>query len=97
MNAFIIKKPIITEKSLALANSDNVYTFRVATNANKNNIKVAIETLYKVDVVAVNTVMNQPEMKKTGKKRLATKQPKKKKAFVTIKDGQTIDLFDVSA
>ena len=96
MNPFVIKKPIITEKTLTQANEKNVYTFLVNRGSSKTAIKEAIEQLYKVDVVAVNTVTNQTETKKTGKKRQEVTVPKKKKAMVKIKDGQTIELFDIT-
>ncbi len=96
MNPYIIKKPLITEKTVELANKQNIYTFAVGTTTNKNQIKEAIEELYGVTVVAINTVVRQPEEKKTGKKRLNTVMPKKKKALVKLAEGQTIDLFDIS-
>lgn len=95
MNAYIIKKPVITEKSLKLANTSNVYTFMVDRNANRAQIKDAIINLFKVDVVSVNVVMIQRSKKKTGKRRLAVVVPRMKKAYVKIKQGQSIDLFDV--
>ena len=96
MNPFVIKKPVITEKSLELANSDNVYTFEVAKGVNKNQVKEAVERLYGVEVVDVNSVTRQPENKRTGRKRLAATTAKVKKAFVRLKKGQVIEIFDIS-
>ncbi len=96
MNAYIIKKPIITEKTLRLANTQNVYTFEVAKTTNKNQIKEAVEKIFEVKVLAVNTVMRSKKNKKTGRRRLQVSMPKTKKAMVTVKKGQTIKLFDIS-
>ncbi len=96
MNPYIIKKPLITEKTVELANKQNIYTFAVGATANKNQIKEAVEALYNVTVVEINTVVRQPEEKKTGKKRLSVTMPRKKKALVKLAEGQTIDLFDIS-
>jgi large subunit ribosomal protein L23 len=95
MNAYIVKKPVITEKSLQLAKKSNVYTFVVDRNANRAQIKDAIISLFKVDVLSVNVVMIQRSKKKTGKKRLTVVVPRMKKAYVKIKKDQSIDLFDV--
>ncbi len=95
MNAYLIRKPIITEKSLTLANRDNTFTFLVDRTATKEQIRSAIEVLFKVNVIKICTVLNAPEIKRTGKKRVTTKSAKEKKAMVTLKSGQTIDLFDV--
>lgn len=97
MNPHILTKPVITEKSMGLANKQNVYTFAVSRNANKNQIKEAVEAVYGVDVIAVNTVMNQRENIRTGRKRLPVRTAKQKKAFVQVKQGQTIDIFDLSS
>lgn len=90
----IIRKPVITEKSLLLANTQNVYTFEVERNANKNQIKEAIETMYQVNVEAVRTVRRHRVRKNTGRKRLKSVSAQTKKALVTLKSGQTIGLFD---
>lgn len=96
MNSYLLVKPAITEKSLELANKQNVYTFVVDYRAHKNQIKEAVESTYDVSVLEVNTVMNQAESVRTGRKRTLTKTAKRKKAFVKIKEGQTIDIFDLS-
>ena len=96
MNPYIVIKPVITEKSLRLANVDNTYTFVVQTTANKDQIKESIQKLFKVDVSSIRTVVNQKGKKRTGKRRLSVVTGKVKKALVTLKSGQTIDLFDIS-
>lgn len=96
MNPYIVIKPVITEKSLRLANVDNTYTFEVQTTANKDQVREAVEKLFSVDVADIRTVVNQKESKRTGKKRMTVTSGKTKKALVTLKKGQSIDLFDVS-
>lgn len=90
---YIIKRPIITEKSLE-ATKDNRYTFEVDVHASKNQIAVAIATMFKVDVVGVKTSIKKPTRVSTGKKRLPGNTPSIKKAIVEIKAGQTIKVFE---
>lgn len=96
MNAYTIVKPVITEKALLLANEKNTYTFVVSKSANKNQIKEAVEALFPVAVVRVRTVLSQPDVRRTGKRRLQTTGGKVKKALVTLKSGDVINLFDIS-
>jgi large subunit ribosomal protein L23 len=95
MNAYIIKKPVITEKSLMLASTQNTYTFEVERGAHKGEIKVAIEKMFNVKVESVNTVFGHRSSKKTGRKRLSSSVAKTKKAIVKLKKGDTIALFDI--
>lgn len=95
MNAFILKQPVITEKSLLLAQTRNAFTFEVERGATKEQVKHAVESLYGVDVLAVNTVFGHRSLKATGRRRIKVVQAKTKKAVVTIKTGQTIDAFDI--
>ncbi len=91
----IIKKPVITEKMTAISEKLNKYAFIVDKNANKYQIKDAIEKLYNVKVEAVNT-MNYDGKKKSRytKAGLITgRRPAFKKAVVTLKEGDTIDFF----
>ena len=96
MNPYIIIKPIITEKSLRLANEENTFAFEVQMTANKNQIKETIQKLFTVNVVKIRTIVKYKELKRTGKKRMVTRAGKRKKALVTLKAGQSIDLFDTS-
>jgi large subunit ribosomal protein L23 len=89
----IIKRPIITEKSMQLVEKKVQYTFEVEKKANKVEIKNAVEAAFNVEVVAVNTVNVRPKAKKVGKH--AGFKPAYKKAIVTLKAGQTIDVFEV--
>ena len=96
MNPYIVIKPVITEKSLRLANSENTYIFEVQMTSNKNQIRESIEKLFAVNVEKIRTIVNHRELKRTGKKRMTVRTGKTKKALVTLKSGQSIDLFDTS-
>jgi large subunit ribosomal protein L23 len=96
MNAHVLKRPIITEKSLFLANKSNAFTFEVDPNATKTQVVEAVEKLFGVKVTGVSTVMRGRSLRKTGKRRVNTLVPRKKKAIVTLAKGQTIPLFDLS-
>ena|SRR5690554_2346093 len=89
----IIKTPVITEQSLALVDSENKYTFKVDKRANKVEIKKAIETIYNVTVVAVNTTVVKPKPKRMGRYEGFTTGYKK--AIVKLADGNKIDAFAV--
>lgn len=91
----IIRRPILTERSLLLKENENKFVFEVYPRANKIEIKYAVEYLFDVDVLSVAT------MKVVGKrKRVRTrekgKRPDWKKAIVTIEPGQRIDIFDAA-
>jgi large subunit ribosomal protein L23 len=91
--AHLIKKPVITEKSLEAVKL-NHYTFEVDVRANKHQIKQAIEDHFKVDVIAVSTTINRGVIKRTGRRRLPRIQSDIKKAIVEIKPGQKIKVFE---
>ena len=88
----IIIKPIITEKSMGIKETSNVVTFEVHPKANKSEIKKAVEQLFGVKVLSVNTINVKGKTK-----RLRFVQGKKKdwkKAMVKLQPGDTIDLFE---
>lgn len=85
----IIKAPIITEKSSELA-ANNVITFSVDVNANKIQIKQAIEKIFDVEVESVNTINVKPKKKRVG--RYMGKTNRVKKAIVKLKEGSSIEL-----
>lgn len=85
----IIKAPIITEKSSELA-ANNVITFSVDVNANKIQIKQAIEKIFDVEVESVNTINVKPKKKRVG--RYVGKTNRVKKAIVKLKEGSSIEL-----
>lgn len=86
----IIKAPIITEKSTAIASNDKTYVFKVDVKANKSQIKDAVEKIFNVKVESVNTVNAHPKKKRVG--RYSGMTNKYKKAIVTLKDGNKIEL-----
>lgn len=86
----IIKAPIITEKSTAIASNEKSYVFKVDAKANKSQIKDAIEKIFNVKVESVNTVNVHPKKKRVG--RYSGMSNKYKKAIVTLKDGNKIEL-----
>ena len=85
----IIMAPVITEKS-AIQAEKNVYTFKVAESANKIEIKNAIEAAFGVKVANVNTLNTKSKSKRVG--RYTGKTKTYKKAFVTLQDGEKIEL-----
>ena len=88
----IIKRPIITEKSALLAEKA-VYTFEVAKDANKVEIKKAIEEIFNVKVVAIRTVNVHRKAKRMS--RYEGFKAAYKKAIVRLEPGQTIKAFEV--
>ena len=84
-----IRQPIITEKATILS-EQNKTVFKVHSGANKSSIKKNIEKLFKVNVIKVN-IINTKTKKKIKQGRLSTKSGYKK-AIVTLKKGQSIDL-----
>jgi len=84
----LIKGPIITEKSHALKEAANKVTFRVAVKANKIEIRKAIEELFKVKVLGVNTIKMRGKKKRLG--RTQGVRPDWKKAVVTLAPGEKI-------
>ena len=92
----IIIKPIVTEKQTAISEKfPNRYGFRVSPDANKIQIKAAVEELYGVSVVSVNTMNYAGKLKSRFTKSgvINGKMPAFKKAIVTLKEGETIDFF----
>ena len=96
MQAHVLKRPIITEKTLFLANTANAFTSEVQPSATKTQVVKAVEELFGVKVTGVSTVMRGRSMRRTGKRRTTIIVPRKKKAIVTLAKGQTIALFDIS-
>lgn len=91
----IIIKPIVTEKMTALGEKLNRYGFRVDRKAGKVEIKKAVEQMYGVTVLAVNTAVVAPKVKKRYTKSglQVGKTNAYKKAIVTLKEGETIDFY----
>ncbi len=83
----IVRVPSVTEKSVE-AREDNKFVFKVAKDATKNEIKEAVEALFEVSVVSINTLVVKGKIKRQG--RYSGKRADWKKAIVKLKDGQTI-------
>ena len=94
MNAYdIIIRPVITEQSMADV-ADKKYVFQVAIDANKTQIKAAVEEIFKVKVYKVNTVRQLGKVKRTGAYPKG-KRADYKKAIVTLTaDSKTIEFFE---
>ena len=89
----IIKRPVITEQSMENI-ADKKYVFEVDINANKTEIKAAVEAVFGVKVAKINTVRMQGKVKRTGAYP-AGRRPAYKKAVVTLTaDSKTIELFE---
>jgi large subunit ribosomal protein L23 len=89
----IIKRPLIlTEKGNLLREQGNQYLFEVNPKANKVQIKQAVETLFKVNVVGVNTLITRGKMRRMGRGHAKTKNWKK--AIVTLVEGESIEFFE---
>ena len=90
-----LKKPLLTEKSLIERDNHNRYGFVVAKNASKGEIKTAVETLFNVTVVKINTISVTGKTHRMG--RFEGKRPDYKKAFVTLKEGDKIEVVEATA
>lgn len=88
----IIKRPLITEKSVMRNEVENTVVFRVDPRANKLQIKYAVEALFQVSVVKVNTL--NVEGKKRRVRFREGKKPDWKKAYVTLREGDSITFFE---
>ncbi len=88
-NYQIIVKPIVTEKS-SLGSEHNQVTFKVDNNSTKKEIKIAVEKIFKVKVKKVNTSNVKGKLKSF--RGSLGKRSNYKKAFVTLEEGQTIDI-----
>lgn len=87
----VIVKPVVSEKSYRLIEA-NKYVFQVDPAAGKEEIKDAVESIFKVKVVGVNTMHRAGKIKKQG--RTQGRTPAVKKAIVTLKQGDKIEFFE---
>lgn len=89
----VILRPVISEKSYGLAEG-GVYTFLVAPEANKTQIRQAVEALFDVKVAKVNTLNREGKRKRNRRKPTFGKRPDRKRAYVTLVEGERkIELF----
>lgn len=91
----ILIKPILSEKANKLSEKQNRYSFVVDRKANKLEIKKAIEQFYGVQVSNVNTIVvpSKAKSKYTKAGFVSGRKPAKKKAIVTVAEGETIDIY----
>lgn len=89
----IIIEPVVSEKSYDLIEKTNTYTFVVDPRANKTEIKEAVQAIFDVNVVRVNTQNRPGKVKRTGWVRAKRKDVKR--AMVTLAAGDSIELFGV--
>lgn len=88
----IIRRPLISEKGTDLKDRINQYLFEVAQDANKIEIKRAVESLFRVKVLQVRTLSVKGKKKRVG--RLVGRTPGWKKAVATLKEGENIEFFE---
>jgi large subunit ribosomal protein L23 len=87
----VVKAPVVTEKATDDQLKRNAYTFRVPVSANKVEIREAVQKLFQVKVVSVNTLRVNPKVRRRGY--VAGQTPLWKKAMVALKDGDTIEIL----
>jgi large subunit ribosomal protein L23 len=88
----VVRRALVTEKGTRLREGQNGFLFEVARDANKVQIKKAVESIFNVKVDTVRTLRVHGKPKRMG--RYAGHRPDWKKAVVTLKKGQTIELFE---
>lgn len=87
----VIKRPLITEQGMHLVESQNSYPFAVDPRANKVQIREAVERLFNVEVDSVRTANRKGKSRRRGRR--VGRTSNWKKAYVTLKEGHTIELF----
>ena len=90
----VIVRPVVSEKSYALL-EDNVYTFEVHPSASKPEIADAVESIFGVDVIKVNTMNRKGKRMRNRRNNSWGRRPDRKRALVTLADGDSIELFEV--
>jgi large subunit ribosomal protein L23 len=90
----VIRRPVITEKSSMMSGELNQYVFEVAQNANKIQIREAVEVIFEVTVTKVRTMIQPAKRGRRGRS-WYVRAKQWKKAIVTLADGDTIELFNL--
>ena len=90
----VIVKPVVSEKSYTLL-EENVYTVEVAKSASKPEIRDAGESIFDVKVLKVNTLNRAGKRKRNRRMPTFGKRPDVKRAYITLADGDSIELFEV--
>ena len=88
----VLRRPLITEKSTILQDGQNKYAFEVDTRANKAQVRAAVEKSFNVQVAAVNIATVKGKSKRFGRKEV--RRPSWKKAVVSLKAGDKIQIFE---
>jgi large subunit ribosomal protein L23 len=88
----IVVRPVVTERSTTLGDEQDAFTFIVAEDANKIEIRRAIEELFDVKVKAVNTMRYRGKVRRVG--RSTGRRPGFKKAIVKLVEGERIDVYE---
>jgi large subunit ribosomal protein L23 len=88
----VIKKPLLTEKGAFLKDSENKVLVEVYPDANKLEIKQAVEEIFKVKVEKVSTIRLPGKLKRYG--RFEGRRPLRKKAIITLKKGEKLDFIE---
>jgi large subunit ribosomal protein L23 len=90
----VLRRPLVTEKSSYQSGKLNQYSFVVADNATRKQVKDAVETLYDVTVEKVNIINTTAKRgRRLRSRRLLVRKPAYKKAIVTLAEGQTLEIF----
>ena len=90
----VILEPVVSEKSYGLLES-NVYTFKVHPNATKPQIRDAVESIFDVTVLKVNTLNRKGKRMRNRRTGVMSRKASSKRAMVTLADGDSIELFEV--
>jgi|TARA_B110000495_G_scaffold186509_1_gene185121 large subunit ribosomal protein L23 len=90
----VIVRPVVSEKSYSLM-ENHVYTFEVAKSASKPQIRDAVESIFDVKVLKVNTLNREGKRKRNRGLPTFGKRPDIKRAYVTLVEGESIELFEV--
>ena len=93
LNKYLLLEPVVSEKSYDLIQDLNTYTFIVDKRSNKTEIKQAVQRIFDVRVVSVNTMNRTGKRKRTGW--VIGKRKNTKRALVRLRTGDSIDIFEV--
>ncbi len=91
----IIRRPVVTEKSMRTSEEKRTYTFEVDPSANKVEIRRAVEALFNVSVTDVNTMRVQGKARRRSYRHGMGRTAERKEAMVTLAPGQTIDVVEM--
>ncbi len=90
----VLKRPVLTEKSLQLADEQNQYVFEVDRRANKVQVKQAVEARFGVTVTNVRIINMKPKTRRRSLRQTAVRKTAWKKAIVTLAPGESIQLYE---